>query len=266
MSIIVLIMTDGLRPDALPLTRTPVIDRLQARAAYTMRASSVMPSFTLPCHVSIFHSVPPARHGIVTNDWQPMARPLPGLVEQAKNAGKRCAFFHNWENLRDLSRPGSLAYAYFRDNCYTPDGDMVIAQAAANYIRSDQPDFTFVYLGTIDVAGHAYGWMSDKYLAQIERVDVAVALLLDALPDDSFILLQSDHGGHDRTHGTETPEDMTIPWLLAGPGIRAGYALTKPVSLLDTAPTLAHILGVPPHPHWEGRCVAEAFAPADISH
>jgi predicted AlkP superfamily pyrophosphatase or phosphodiesterase len=259
LSITLLIMTDGLRPDALPLTQTPAIDWLQARAAYTMRASSVMPSFTLPCHASIFHSVPPARHGIVTNDWQPMARPLPGLMEQAKSAGKRCAFFYNWENLRDLSRPGSLTYAYFRDNCYTPDGDMVIAQAAADHIRSDQPDFAFVYLGTIDVAGHAYGWMSNEYLAQIEQVDAAVALLLDALPDNSSVLLQSDHGGHDRTHGTEAPEDMTIPWLLAGPGIRAGYALTQPVSLLDSAPTLAHILGVPPHSLWEGRCVTEAF-------
>ncbi|MEZ4556357.1 MAG: alkaline phosphatase family protein [Caldilineaceae bacterium] len=76
----VLIMTDGMRPDALPQVDTPHLDALQARSAYTMAGSSVMPSVTLPCHTSIFHSVPPQRHGIVTNVWQPMARPLPGLV------------------------------------------------------------------------------------------------------------------------------------------------------------------------------------------
>jgi hypothetical protein len=29
--------------------------------------------------------------------------------------------------------------------------------------------------------------------------------------------------------------------------------------LLDTAPTLAHLLGLTPDPHWEGRVVTEAF-------
>ena len=70
-----------------------------------------------------------------------------------------------------------------------------------------------------------------------------------------------DHGGHERTHGTEAPEDMTIPWMLAGPGIRAGHTLQGPVSLLDTAPTLARLLGLSAHPHWEGRSVDEAFKP-----
>ena len=54
-------------------------------------------------------------------------------------------------------------------------------------------------------------------------------------------------------------EDMTIPWIVAGPGIRSNYALPNPVSLLDTAPTLARLLNIPPHPQWEGRCVEEIF-------
>jgi arylsulfatase A-like enzyme len=83
--------------------------------------------------------------------------------------------------------------------------------------------------------------------------------ILDALPADTIYLLQSDHGGHDRTHGTDMPEDMTIPWLVAGPGIRAGHAIAAPVSLLDTAPTLARLIGFEPHREWEGRCVDEIF-------
>ncbi|HEX9440267.1 MAG TPA: hypothetical protein VF909_11315, partial [Roseiflexaceae bacterium] len=77
--------------------------------------------------------------------------------------------------------------------------------------------------------------------------------------DDAAIVLHSDHGGHDRNHGTELPEDMTIPWLAAGPGIRQGYAIDAPVSLLDTAPTIARLLGIAPHHEWEGRCVEEIF-------
>ncbi|MBI1880428.1 MAG: alkaline phosphatase family protein [Chloroflexi bacterium] len=258
---VVFILIDGTRPDALDVAECPNLAALRMRSAYTLKATSVLPSVTLPCHMSIFHSVPPTRHGVTTNDWQPMARPLPGLVDQAHTAGRRCAFFHNWEPLRNLNLPGSLAFAYFRDNVYTDlDGDHIIAAEAARYITMDHPDFAFVYFGTVDTMGHRHGWMSAEYLAQLGRVDQALGTLLAALPPDSAILLQSDHGGHERTHGSDSPEDMTIPWLVAGPDIRPGYELKTPVSLLDTAPTLARLLQIKPHSEWEGRCIEEIFA------
>src|SRR6266540_817325 len=171
---VIFILIDGLRPDAITAERCPRLAGLRARGAATMRASSVMPSITLPCHTSIFHSVPPTRHGITTNDWRPMARPLPGLFDIARAAGKRSVLFYNWEQLRDLG---------------------------------------FVYFGTVDTAGHVYGWMSDGYLGQLEQVDAALGTLLDALDADCTLLIQSDHGGHDRNHGTDLPEDLTIPWI-----------------------------------------------------
>ena len=256
----VFIMVDGLRPDALVQVAAPSLAGLQARSACSLQARSVTPSVTLPCHTSIFHSVPPQRHGIVTNQWQAMARPLPGLVEQAKGAGRRCYFFHNWEPLRDLNRPEALEYSFYLNNCYTREGDLVIAEQAARTIAADRPDFAFVYLGTVDVAGHNHGWMSDAYLRQVELVDQGIGAVLAVLSAEETVLLHSDHGGHDRTHGTELPEDMLITWMIAGPGIRQGHALSTEISLLDSAPTLARILQVPVHPHWEGRCVEEIFA------
>jgi predicted AlkP superfamily pyrophosphatase or phosphodiesterase len=252
-------LLDGLRPDALSAERTPAIWALKNRGASCLTARSVMPCITLPCHTSIFHSVPPERHGITTNNWTPMARPLPGLFDVAKAAGKRCGFFYNWEPLRNVSVPGSLAYSLMIDNVETADGDHILAAEAARVLISQSFDFAFVYLGTTDTAGHAYGWMSDGYLAQVAAVDAVVARLLAELPLDTHVLLQSDHGGHDRTHGTPAPEDMTIPWLLAGPDIKPGYTITGPVSLLDTAPTLARLLGISPHHQWEGHSIDEAF-------
>ena len=257
---VVLILIDGLRPDGLEVAACPHLKVLRARSAWTMRASSVMPSVTLACHMSVFHSVPPMRHGVTTNIWTPMARPLPGLFDLAKATGKRCAFLYNWEELRDLARPGSLELAYFRNTSYEPDGDDLIAAEAARVLPGGGYDFAFIYLGTVDVAGHYYGWMSDGYLAQVGTVDAALGTILDALPADTTYLVQSDHGGHHRNHGTDLPEDMTIPWLVAGPGIRAGHPIEAPVSLLDTAPTLARLLGIAPHQEWEGRCVEEIFA------
>ena len=122
-----------------------------------------------------------------------------------------------------------------------------------------QPQFSFVYLGTVDTMGHVFGWMNDGYFKQIERVDIELGKLLAALPANTNIVLQSDHGGHDRTHGTDMPEDMLIPWMASGPGIKAGM-IQSAVSLLDTTPTLARLLGCKPHPQWEGRVVEEIFA------
>lgn len=259
MSVAVLILIDGLRPDALAAGRCPHINGLRARGSAQLQASSIVPSVTLPCHASVFFSVPPSRHGITTNVWMPMARPLPGLVEVAHAAGKRCVFIFNWEELRDLSRPGSLDFSFFRDNNSDPDGDQLLADEAVRYFSDGGTDFAFVYLGALDSYGHNYGWMADGYLEQLERTDAAVGTLLGALPAEATVLLLSDHGGHERSHGTEAPADMTIPWIIAGPGIRRGHEIQRPVNLIDTAPTLARVLGFAPHPEWEGQCVDEVF-------
>lgn len=256
---VVFVMIDGLRPEALAQADLATLNTLRERGASTLSAQSVMPSITLPCHTSIFHAVPPTRHGITTNDWQPMARPLPGLMDVAKGAGRRCAAIFNWEPLRDLSRPLSLDFVWYRDVAYYEHGDDLVAEAAARYLPDLSPDLAFVYFGTVDSVGHRYGWLSPEYLRQASRVDRQLGRVLAALPEGYHVVVQADHGGHERSHGTDMPEDMTIPWLAAGPTIRPGYTIEGPVSLLDTAPTLVRLLGLQPHRDWEGRAVDEIF-------
>lgn len=253
-------MLDGLRPDALALVNCPNLQRLRERGASTLQARSLMPGITLPCHMTLFHSVPPSRHGVTTNTFTPMARPLPGLIDHAKASGKRCAMFHSWEPLRNLNQPETLDFSYYRHESHTDVMyDQYAADAAISYLKSDEPDFAFVYFGSIDLAGHGFGWMSDFYLRQIERVDSILGSVLAALDGDTFILAQADHGGHERTHGADIPEDMVIPWLVVGNGIRPNHTIESPVTLLDTAPTLARFLGLTAHPEWEGRVIEEIF-------
>ena len=259
MSTCILVLIDGLRPDALSGTLSPHICNFYESAAKTMNASSVVPSFTLPCHMSIFHSLYPEKHGVKNNTWAPMTDPVPGLFELAHEADLKCSFIYNWEKLRSISRPGNLYFSYFRDNLFEPKGDEELVEEAVRHIRKDSPDFLFLYLGTVDIAGEEHGWMTEAYFQQIARVDQAVGNLLASIPQECSLLMQSDHGGHDNTHGTDRPEDMTIPWGVKGPGIREGYQVVREVSLLDTAPTIARILGIEPHPQWEGECVKEIF-------
>jgi arylsulfatase A-like enzyme len=95
------------------------------------------------------------------------------------------------------------------------------------------------------------------------RADQALNNLLMALDsyglrEETLLIITADHGGHDTTHGTRRPEDMTIPWIISGPGIQP-MQLTSPVQTMDTAATAAYALGLTIPEEWDGVPVTEAF-------
>ena len=253
---VVLISIDGLRPDALQKANTPHIDGIYGNGAATYEARTVMPASTLPCHTSMFRGVIPERHGITMNTWVPQVRPIPSIIDVVHQEGLKTRAFYNWEQLRDLSDPGSLNSSYFADNCDQPAGDLVIAEQAARSIKDERgPGFTFVYLGHTDVEGHNSGWMSEPYIEAIGNADQAIGMVLSELDKDrTAILVTSDHGGHGMTHGTDSPEDMTIPWGMCGPGI-AKCELSDRVAIIDTPATIADLLGIPIAADWVGKSV-----------
>lgn len=257
---VLLVSIDGLRADAPAATPTPTLDALAARGVVCTSVRSVMPSVTLPCHMSMFHSVEPGRHGITTNTWTPQVRPVPGLLDVLHAAGRSTSAFTNWEQLRDLGRPGSLDVSYYHRDCYQPAGDTLLAEHAAARLAAEAFDFCFLYLGYVDAAGHDHAWMSDPYLAAVTNADAALGLVLAALEragrlEHTAILVTADHGGHERTHGTDQPEDMYVPLYAAGPGIAAGSKCADGVSILDVAPTVAALLKVAAPAEWDGRAL-----------
>jgi predicted AlkP superfamily pyrophosphatase or phosphodiesterase len=261
----ILIIIDGCRPDGIAQAHTPHIDSLWQAGAYTWTAQSVVPSVSLPAHSSMFRSVPPQKHGIgADNIYRPSAAAFPSFVDVAKKVGKHTAMFYDWEELRDLSAPGSLNTSYCRFAVWGQDNSTHIAQTGAQYIAAEQPDLCVIYMGDTDIAGHMYGWMSPEYLAVIAQADRAIQLILKALDaaqlrDQYVLLVQADHGGHDKGHGSDIPEDINIPWILNGPGVKRNHALQSSVSICDTAATIAHVLGVNRPQVWDGQPIYEAF-------
>lgn len=257
---ILLCSMDGVRPDAIHATDTPTIDRLAREGAYTWKARTVMPSSTLPCHTSMMRGVPPERHGITSNTFTPIVRPVPSLFEAAASARKTVGMFYNWEQLRDLAAPGTCRVSVCHGDCTGTHSDTYIEEQAVAGIARFDLDVLFVYFGWPDECGHKTGWMSKPYLNAITHADACLGRVLEAVAargwaTETVTLVLSDHGGHERTHGTDSDEDMTIPWVLHGPGIGPREEITEPVRIYDTAPTLAHLLGIPLSPLWEGRVV-----------
>ena len=254
-------MLDGCRPDALGPATSPAIWRLLEQGAGCLAAKSVMPSITLPCHTSLFYSLPPAVHGVVTNDWSPFAGAT-SLTEAISDAGYSTMAFYTWEQLRDLAAPGTLDAVYYRR--FSEEGMTAVADLAATTIATLKPTFAFVYLEATDAAGHRFGWMSPEYMAAVAFSDRAVAGVLTALEevgilDQTFVVVMADHGGHGHTHGTDSADDMTIPVIFSGAGVRRSQIIASPVSILDVAPTLLTALGLAVPPHWQGRIISEAM-------
>jgi predicted AlkP superfamily pyrophosphatase or phosphodiesterase len=264
-STVILVSVDGMRPDAVLEADTPTMRDLMARGASTLAAQTVMPSVTLPCHTSMLRGVDTPRHGITSNTFQPLARPVPSLIDVARAAGKRTGFFFNWPELRDLCAPGSLNVAHALSPCEDHESDWQVARSAVQHLTKEPFDFLFIYLGYTDECGHANGWMSQPYLDAVANADRCISHVLEACAGtgrEVTILVQSDHGGHGRSHGTDRADDMTIPWILCGPNVRAGHTLETPVRIFDTCPTLAALLELPHAREWDGRVVTEAFKEA----
>ena len=250
---VILISIDGMRPDGLKMCGNAYLEEMMKNSSYTFCARTVFPSITLPCHLSLFHSVPPERHGTLNNTYVVPVRPVNGLFEQVHYAQKKAAMFYGWEQIRDVYRPGSCRASEYINAYMFENVDGMLTDSALKCIKTLNPDFVFLYLvETDEKGGHYCGWMSEGYLARINYAFDCVKRVVEEAGDEYTVIVTADHGGHDRIHGTDMDEDMTIPMFFRGPDFEKNKEL-EGVSILDIAPTIAKILEVAASPEWEGK-------------
>lgn len=252
---VILISVDGVRADGLRACGNPCVKELEKLGSYTYDARSMVPSVTFPCHFSMSRSVVPARHGNFTNTYTPEVRPIKGLFERIKENGGVSAMFYGWEPMRDIAFPGSLTYSVYMHSYSAESTDTLLTDEALSRIDKSHPDFVFLYMAeTDDKGGHDTGWMSDEYLRRVSLAYGNVKRIVEHCKDEYTVIVMTDHGGHDRTHGTEMPEDMVIPFFFIGKDFTPGKELSG-LSLLDIAPTVVKVMGIPAVPEWEGKPV-----------
>lgn len=252
---VILISIDGMRPDGLQSCGNPYVKELEKLCTYTYTGSSMNPSVTFPCHFSMTHSVTPQRHGILSNTYVPQVRPVTGIFEKIRAVGGVCAMFYGWEPLRDIALPGSLKFATYINAYMKESSDTVLTDEALRVIGENKPDFAFLYMvETDEKGGHDNGWMSEEYLCRISIAIDNVKRVIETFGDEYSVIIMADHGGHERSHGSAMPEDMTIPFFFYGPEFEGGKTV-EGLSLLDIAPTIAALMGIEPEQEWEGHSV-----------
>lgn len=264
---VIIISVDGLRADAIEKYNLNTMGQLAREGATSLTAQTIFPSKTLPSHTSMLTGMAAANHGVTWNSDRTAELgtiDTPTIFERAKDAGFTTAAFFSKSKFRHLQKAGTL------DFTQAPTGiDLWMAtktvEDVLQYLRWNQPNLLFVHIAEPDFAGHSIGWNSFAYRWGVRRADAAVAQILGAA-DRAFgrgkytVILTADHGGHGRSHGTDNPEDMTIPLIVWGKSVQPGE-LTG-LHTMDTAATALWLLGVPLPEELEGVAISDAFTAA----
>lgn len=256
-----IISFDGGKPAVMQKSAMPTLMQMTKEGATTWNAQTVSPSITLVAHTSMLTGLQPARHKVLWNDWFPERGlvQVPTVFKLARDTGYTTALFAGKAKFRHLNVPGTI------DEFQIPGYNAkVVAAAAAKYIVEKRPNLCFIHFADSDGAGHEFGWGSPQQIQSFADEDAALKVVRDAvraagIEKKSTFILSADHGGHDKTHGTDSPEDMTIPWIVWGAGVKPGFAIEAPVTTFDTAATTLWLLGVPSPVTWDGKTVTSAF-------
>lgn len=265
---VMVISIDGLRPDAITTFKAPTMTRLMREGTYTLSASTIYPSKTLPSHTSMLTGETPDRHHVLWNDVltaEATSIEVPNIFSVARAHGYRTAAFFSKAKFQPLQRPGTLDYSQAPGGWWGRwSSDRTVADVA-KYLAVAPPNLLFVHLTDPDASGHSAGWMSAQYGRAVLAADAAVGRLLD-LADGSYgagnysVILTADHGGHGKDHGTQDPQDVTIPWITWGRGVKPGVQLTTSIQTMDTASTVLWLMGLSEPTDWAGAVVRDAYA------
>ncbi len=261
---VVLVLADGLRPDAITPTDMPSLDALARSYTTALRASTVRPSRTVAALASLATGVGPETHGLIEPGLGFLAR-LPALRPLARELSRGGVASQVVASellpaeravLWALTKAAGLG-RYQSAGLRARD----VARAAKVAALAQTMGLVFVYLNDCDQAGHAHGWMSPQYRAAAAEVDAGIGVLAE-LSEHSLLIVMADHGGggvttHD--HAEPHPTNDHIPLILAGPDVTRHHQLTRHVSLLDVPPTLLWWFGLEVPVGYEGRVLTQAF-------
>jgi predicted AlkP superfamily pyrophosphatase or phosphodiesterase len=208
---VLIISIDALHPDALGEKTSPTLYALMRPGRYTLEGKSVDPPKTLIAHTAMMTGLAPEENGKTDNDWKPGMPPVSRstLFDDAKRQGFRTAFYYAKPKLGYLVSDAVDEHALARD-----DG---VDQARAFFGKGGKR-FAFLHVSGLEDAGTDYGWLSPEYLDELSYIDMALAPLFEAVRKRGayFIIVTSDHAGHDRLHGTSHPDDYKLPLIIAG--------------------------------------------------
>ena len=270
---VVLVVLDGLRPDAMSRFELFHLQRLALRGAATFTARTVSPSVTACAMASLLTGARPEIHGLQSDRFHlPRSRgpvhPLPRVL--ADHSLPTSAFQAAVPLLLGGLAQRLAGVLGVGEARFTGLGASDVLAAARRTLERQRRGLVLMHWPDADRAGHQHGWMSPEYAMATARMDDTLGRLARLLELDdpaTLLIAMADHGGGGRAlkhHDSDHPLDMTIPVVLAGGAVVTG-PLGPGVSLLDVPATVLWALGIPRPDSYVGRPLAQAFQPLRVA-
>jgi predicted AlkP superfamily pyrophosphatase or phosphodiesterase len=267
---VMLVSVDGLRADA--LGHMPALSALQPRAQWTDSMFSIVPSLTVPGHLSMFSGRDVTGLGVTTNALDEttglalMVNGATSVFQWVRSAGGRAVAIIGGQLVPQHQLAMAKAFFGLDELHAAPESTgAIVDQAITVATSAGAPDVLFVHISAVDAAGHSAGWvgtdgaLTPQYVAAVTSVDAELARLIAAVEPslasgDLAVAIAADHGGGhgdgcvagmaaSHEHCTAHTDDRRIPWLLVGQGVTPGR-LAGRSSITQVAATLADLLRV----------------------
>lgn len=268
---VVLIGCDGLGAYAIPDAQMPHLKKLMETGASSLQARSVLPSSSAVNWASMLMGAGPTEHGYT--EWGSKTPEIPSVtttkygifpsifsVIRAQKPNAKTAIIYSWPGIGPLVEKDAISIVVPGN-----DKDDFCADTTASIIKREKPYFTFVHFDEPDHTGHEIGHRTPAYYEQLKKVDERIGKIVQAVKDagiekETIIIVSADHGGTGKGHGGKTLDEVQIPWVINGVGVKKNHQIKEVIITYDTAATLAWIMGLKAPQSWRGKAVSDSFS------
>ena len=270
---VIILGFDGWAGSSFENASMPFVKSLLSESAWTIHKRSILPSSSACNWASMFMGTDPEAHGYVAWDTSSPVFPqtdtnengfFPNIFSLYRSVSKDYEFgyFYQWGGMKYIV--DAKDFDTMQQFPVSKSGTIQMTATAKKYIMNKKPALAAFIWDYPDAVGHTTGWDSSEYLDELTNIDTIISDIVTAckeagIYDNTLFVITSDHGGHDKTHGTYDFRDLESPLILFGKGVKKGVEIKTPVMQYDVAAILCNYLHLVPPASWRGKSVDGIF-------
>lgn len=270
----VFIILDGIPADVVEEVATPTLDAIAAAGGYArakvggeLGGPTQTPTISAPGYMSLLTGTWANKHNVWNNSRQSPNYAYWNIfrIVETVEPARKTAVFSTWLDNRTVllgdGKPGAgdyrldhaadgfeldtVKFPHDKSSRYILAIDEHVSTLAAEHIRTQGPDLTWIYLQHTDDAAHAHGDSQPFYDAvakadaQVGRIWAAVQAR-QAMGEDWMIVVTTDHGRDPATgkgHGGQSERERRT-WIVTNQS-RLDARFTKGTpAIVDIAPSI----------------------------